>query len=285
MGAFPTRGAFQVDGWGQLKVGVAYAALTGQVKRGTAHAGEWRLLGIYYQDWRRILKTDNRPPAVRRNDLANIRIGTFGGHYLHVAATPSGPLDLMLWGVWQTGRFGLLDHRSQAVDFELGWQPKILPRLKPWLRGGYYHGGGDSNPGDNRHETFFQILPTPRPFARTPFYDMVNNEDFLGMLILRPHKAVTVRSEFHALRMANRNDLWYAGGGAFQPWSFGYIGRATGGARSLANLYDTSVDWSPNAHVTLTGYLGYMQGRAAIRNIYPQGHDGSFGYLEFLYRF
>jgi len=52
------------------------------------------------------------------------------------------------------------------VDLEGGYQPKILPALKPWLRGGYYYGSGDGNPNDNRHGTFFQILPTaPRGLA------------------------------------------------------------------------------------------------------------------------
>ncbi|MGH9720871.1 MAG: hypothetical protein ACRD8O_11715 [Bryobacteraceae bacterium] len=46
---------------------------------------------------------------------------------------------------------------------------------------------------------------------------MMNNEDPFGMLTIRPHAGVTVKSEVHALRLANQNDLWYAGGGAFQP--------------------------------------------------------------------
>ena len=37
-----------------------------------------------------ILKTDNRPVAARRSDLANIRIDTFGGHTLHVFETGAG---------------------------------------------------------------------------------------------------------------------------------------------------------------------------------------------------
>jgi len=108
--------------------------------------------------------------------------------------------------------------------------------LKPWLRGGYYYGSGDGNPNDNKHGTFFQILPTARPYARFPFFDMMNNEDRFGMLSIRPHKRVTVKTEAHALRLASRNDLWYIGGGAFQPWTFGYQSKAAGGARGLANL-------------------------------------------------
>ncbi|MGB9604996.1 MAG: hypothetical protein ACPL88_03845 [Bryobacteraceae bacterium] len=40
-----------------------------------------------------------------------------------------------------------------------------------------------------------------------------------------------------------------------------------------------------NAHVALAGYLGHMQGRAAVERVYPQGGSGNFVYLEFTYRF
>ncbi|MBI5281823.1 MAG: alginate export family protein [Candidatus Solibacter usitatus] len=284
VGALPTRGAFQVDGWGNLKVGFVYGSVTGQTGGGKS-AGEWRALAIYYQDWRHVLKTDNRPAAVRQLDMNSIRIGTYGGHYIHKVDTAAGTMNVMLWGVLQSGKWGRQDHAAGAIDLEAGWQPKALPKLKPWLSGGYFHSSGDGDTQDNKHNTFFQLLPTPRLYARTPFYNMMNNEDIFGMLTVRPHKAVTLRSEFHALRLANRKDLWYLGGGAFQPWSFGYVGRNTSGARSLANLWDVSADWNVNAHFAFTGYLGYVDGRAAVQTIYPKGTNGKFGYLELTYKF
>ena len=105
------------------------------------------------------------------------------------------------------------------------------------------------------------------------------------MLILRPHGKVTVSGEVHSLRLSNRNDLWYQGGGAFQPWSFGYVGRAASGARSLANLFDGSVEYRFRPDLTFTGYLGVAQGLAAPRTIYPNGTRAQLGYIELLYRF
>jgi hypothetical protein len=171
------------------------------------------------------------------------------------------------------------------LDIEGGWQPKVLPKLRPWLSGGFSRASGDGDAADNKHNTFFQILPTPRPYARFPFYDMLNNNDIFGMLTLRPHKAVALRSEFHALQLSNRNDLWYSGGGAFQPWTFGYSGRNTSGARSLANQWDMSADWNVNAHFNLNAYLGYADGKAAMQAIYPKGPSGKFGYLEMMFKF
>jgi hypothetical protein len=212
--------------------------------------------------------------------LGNIRIGTYGGHYVHALESASGTLDVLGIGAGQFGAWGALDHRAWMVDAEAGYQPKILPRLKPWIRAGYYYGSGDGNPNDRRHGTFFQILPTARPFARFPFFDMMNNEDRFTMLTLRPHKRLVLKSEQHFLRLANRNDLWYAGGGAYQPWTFGYQSRAGNGARSLANLYDLSSDVTINTHLAATAYYGYADGKSVVRAIYPRGRLGHMGYLE-----
>jgi hypothetical protein len=284
VGAVPTRGAFQVDGWGWNRVAFGYTSFTKPWGKGPLVA-ETRAFALYYDDFRAILKTDSRPLAVRRGDLQNIRILTFGGHSVHAVKTAAGTLDTLLWGAGQTGRWGVQDQRSHAIDVEAGFQPKILSKLKPWLRGGFSDATGDSNPNDKLHETFFQVLPTPRPFARFPFFNMMNNRDRFGILTLRPHARVTLSSEFHALRLSNPNDMWYAGGGVYQPWTFGYSARATGGNASLANLYDMSVEYRMNAHITFNGYYGYAQGRAAMQAIYPRGKDGKFGYLEALYKF
>jgi hypothetical protein len=66
----PTRGVFQVDGWGELNINVFYGALTGQLPRKNRNA-EWRIFGIGYNDYRSgVAKTDNRPLAVRTADTA-----------------------------------------------------------------------------------------------------------------------------------------------------------------------------------------------------------------------
>jgi hypothetical protein len=280
----PTRGVFQTDGWGWNRAGLGYAAYTKPHGKGK-HAGEARLFGMYYHDWRHVLKTDNRPLAVRRGDLNNIRIGTFGGHSIHAIETGGGTFDAVLWGAAQTGRWGVQDHRGWAAAGEAGFQPKVWTKLKPWIRGGVYSGSGDDDPNDRTHHSFFQMLPTPRPFARFPFFDMINNRDIMGALVLRPHKNVTISNEFHALSLTARNDLWYLGGGVFQPWTFGYVGRGSNGARSLANLYDTSIDWRARPDLSFNFYYGYAAGRSVISSIYPKGKNGGLGFIEMNYRF
>jgi alginate export protein len=284
VGAVPTRGVFQLDGWGWHKIAFGYGSYI-RPWNAARKSGEARLLAMYYNDWRGILKTDNRPVAVRRADQANIRIGTFGGHVVENFQIRNGSVDWLLWAVAQTGRWGVQDHGAYAVDVEAGVQPDTLPKLKPWLRAGFYRGSGDGDPGDNRHETFFQLLPSPRPFARIPFFNLMNNQDAFAMLLLRPHPKVTLSSEAHTLKINKANDLWYSGGGAFQPWTFGYTGRDSGLSRSLANLYDTSAEYRFSPRATFTGYLGYVQARGAVHATYPGAIGAAFGYAEMLYRF
>jgi hypothetical protein len=285
IGAVPTRGVFQVDGWGWLKTAFSYASITGQTSPARGQIGEWRVFGMYYHDWRRVLKQDNRPAGVRAGDGGNVAITTWGGHYAHVVAGAGGEYDFLVDGALQHGRWGSLDHRAAMINLEAGFQPKILPRWKPWFHGGYYFGSGDRDPADRRHTTFFQMLPTPRPYARFPFFNMMNNVDRFGTFQVKPHARVTVKTEGHWLRLASRRDQWYLGGGAFQPWTFGFQARPSGGAASLATLYDVSVDVTVNGHLSLQPYFGYAKGKSVVQSLYPQGRNGRFGYLELMYRF
>jgi hypothetical protein len=112
--------------------------------------------------------------------------------------------------------FGWLIRLESRAAAEGGFQPGILPAV-PWLRGGYFYSSGDGNPNGDVHGTFFPTLPTPRVYARFPFFNEVNNRDLFGELMLRPRKKLEIRSDVHGLWLANRNDLWYSRGSAFQP--------------------------------------------------------------------
>jgi hypothetical protein len=63
---------------------------------GAKTSAEWRLFGIYYDDWRTVFKVDSRPAAARQADMNPIRMGTIGGHFLHSARTRLGTTDLVL---------------------------------------------------------------------------------------------------------------------------------------------------------------------------------------------
>jgi hypothetical protein len=283
--ARPTQGVFQVNGWKELKINVFYGALTGQ--GGTEKSPSlWRVFAMDYDDYRKTdVKTDNRPAAVRAADLESINIGTFGGNYLKVIGTGSGQFDLLGWVALQAGSWGALSHRAGAFAAEAGWQPDALPGLKPWIRAGYDYSSGDKDATDTKHGTFMQMLPTARIYARTPFFNLMNNVDAFASLALRPHRRLTIRSDVHSLSLAQSADLWYSGGGAFQPATFGMSSRPSNGHTDLATLYDIQGDITVDPHVLLTLYGGFAHSGPVITSIYTTGDGGHLLYAEWTIRF
>jgi hypothetical protein len=279
-GARPTQGVYQVKGMDELDVDTYYGAYTRSVTTQRS-AGELRVFALGYIDHRTlVLKTDNRPTPIRAADLGKIEIATWGADYAHVFnTTGAGKFDFLVWGALQTGSWGNLAQRAGAFVGEAGWQAPVKV-LKPWFSVGYSYGSGDGNPNDSRHGTFFQALPTPRQYARFPFYNMMNNEDWYGTLNVRPVSKLALRSEAHALRLANAADLWYSGGGAFQPKTFGYTGRPSNGNRGLANVWDLSADYQITRSFSTTLYYGRAWGKGVISAIYPKDANGQLIFLE-----
>jgi hypothetical protein len=254
------------------------AALTREVG-GTATAAEWRVFGVAYSDQRHgITKTDNRPLAVRQRDGDPVTLGTIGGHYLRAIERNNGTIDLLVWGAAQFGSWGTLAHRAGAFAAEGGWQAHT--RLDPWIRGGLNYASGDGNPTDTTHGTFFQVLPTPRLYARFPFFNLMNSVDAFGEVMLKPATRVTTRVDVHSLRLADGHDLWYQGGGAFQPTTFGYLGLAVGGHRGLGGLYDGSMDVALTPQLGVGTYLGYASGGPASAVSTPDHNHPRWPFLS-----
>ena len=128
------------------------------------------------------------------------------------------------------------------------------------------------------------MLPTPRIYARTPFFNMMNSKDSFAELILRP-KRVTIRSDVHSVRLADASDLWYSGGGAFQAATFGYTGRPSNGQSTLGTLYDVSADVTLTPHVGVGGYVGYASGGLVTQAIYSGGNAVHLGFFELNLKF
>jgi hypothetical protein len=269
----------------ELDLEVYYGAFTRTME--TPHsAAQFRVFGLGYVDDRNtILKTDNRPTPVRTADINKIQLATYGADYVQVInTTNAGKFDFLVWGVFQGGSWGNLTQRAGAFVGELGWQPPVK-HLKPWLSTGFSWGSGDGNPNDSTHGTFFQVLTTPRQYARFPFYNMMNNGDVYGTLNLKPSSKILLRSEAHALWLANTADLWYSGGGAFQPKTFGYTGRPSNNFSSLAKVWDLSADYQITRSVSTTFYYGHAWGEAVIAKLYPKDPNGQLFFLETNFHF
>ncbi|MBP6821204.1 MAG: alginate export family protein [Acidobacteria bacterium] len=287
VGARPTEGVFQLRGWNELDVDFYYGSFNKGFKAKTSES-DMRLFALHYHDGRRVLKTDNRPVALRAADNDKIRLTTVGGHYIGVTKAGSGKADALLWVAGQFGEWGRLDHRAAAIAAETGYQfggNKTTDNIKPWLRLGYFRSTGDGDPNDGTHGTFFQALPTPRIYARFPFFNAMNNEDVFVQLRLKPHAKLALRTDVHHLRLSSERDLWYGGGGAFQQKTFGYIGRPANSNKTLGTLVDVSADLAITPTTVLAFYLAGVRGGGVAESIYPAGKNSRFAYLELTKRF
>ena len=282
--ARPTHGGFEVSANREIEdVGIAGLALTLKGIPG-APPSDLRLFYLYYEDDRdRAVKVDNRPLAARQADRGDIAVHTGGGHAVIVADVEPGRIEGLLWGALQGGDWGDLNHSAWAFAVEGGYQLPSVPGA-PWLRAGYDRSSGDDDPGDGDHRTFFQILPTARIYAQLPFYNLMNSEDLFAQLILKPHPKVTLRSDYHWLRLGERGDLWYSGGGATNDTVFGFAGAPSGGRTELAHLVDVGINLSLLQQLTAYAYYGRAFGQSVVKTSFA-GAAANYGYVELAFRY
>jgi hypothetical protein len=274
------QGVFNMNGNPELNVDIQYGALTHPFAGGH---GLWRAFAIGYHDGRPgITKTDNRTAAAKALDHQNIRLGTYGGDVIWTAPLFHGSLDFIAWGALQNGQWGVLHQSANAGAVEAGYKFDSV-KWQPWLRAGEYRSSGDGNAADGTHGTFCQLLPTPRVYARDPFFNSMNLNNQFVSAILKPGAKVNVRSDLQWLQLSSAKDLWYLGGGAFDSHVFGFTGRPSGGHSSFASFYDISTDWAVARQLDMNFYYAHVWGKSVIGATYPRDKNSNFGYVEFVY--
>jgi hypothetical protein len=276
-----TQGVFNMNANPELNVDVQYLAYS---RYAAAHHVLVRAFGIDYHDGRTgLTKTDNRALAVRQTDHKNIRIGTYGADAIAAIPVGAGTIDLLFWGVLQNGNWGVQDQRSGAAAVEGGFRLTSVA-TKPWLRGGWFRSTGDTNATDTQHGTFFQLVPTPRVYARFPFFNLMNNTDEFVQVVDDPTKKIQMRADVHFVKLTSNQDLWYGGGGAYDNLVFGYTGRPANGHNGLATWADISMDYQVTPSFALNTYYAHSIGKSVVGAIYPAGKTANFGYLELVYK-
>lgn len=281
MGGRAIQGVYNMNANRELGVDIQYLAYSRYVAKQRVL---FRGFGIGYHDARtNLTKTDNRTAAARALDHKNIRIGTYGGDM--VAALPVGKqtFDFLVWGAGQNGHWGLLDHSAGAFAVEGGLRLETVSG-KPWLRGGMLRTTGDNNNADGTHNTFFQILPTPRVYARFPYFNSMNQKDEFIMLIDKPSPRLELRTDLHFLQLTAPTDFLYAGGGAFDNKAFGFTGKPGNGHASMSTLYDISADYAVNPKISMTAYYAHAFARTQLNAIYPTTRNANYGYIELSYK-
>jgi len=278
-GFVPTYGGYEVDANRELDIDLAGVALS---LPDSPELGETfgRLFWLYYDDFRDVLSVDNRPlPARQATQGKSIAIHTLGANVAHLFEDVGpGFVDGVAYGYGQFGDYQTLDHTAWAYGFEAGYRWKEGP-ARPWLRIGIDSASGDPDPNDDEHQTFFQMLPTAWLYAQFPFYNMMNNQDVFMQAILEPHRQVSLRLDFHWLRVNSSRDLAYFGGGATKNDFFGFGGVPANGRYELAYLLHGMLTVQPTAFFTVNAFYGHAFGQGVI-NANFTGRQGNYGFLE-----
>ena len=280
----PTQGGFDENANHTIyDIDILASELT--LKKGTLLPdGELQMFYYSYADSRQMTaattRRDNTGRTVPINLEYDVDVEMIGGHLVGASTLGDGMLDYLVWGGYQYGNWFELDHSAYALAAEAGYQWKNIP-WKPWIRAGYNMGSGDSDPQDQDHGTFYQMLPTGRLYSFSILYNMMNTEDTFVSLILKPVEALTVRSDVHWVDLAEKSDRWYLGAGEITDGNAaGYAVRSSNNENNLGTLLDISASYKICPQATVSLYYGHFFGSDVVEKFYIKNHDADFFYTE-----
>jgi len=272
----PTTGVFDHVTAYRSQSDIVYGGLSVTAKRGTWFENtEIRPFFLGYNDDRPI-RDGGLPKEVEVYTLGVSAIGIY----------PLGPgnLDVLLWGAGQAGAYNGATHLAYAAILEAGYQLTDV-WSKPWLRFGVNFASGDSGNNTNRHNTFFNMLPTNHlyyGFADTLAFQ--NLVDIVVQLMFKPHDMLSVNVMFHQFYMAKSADAQYFGTGAFNKKIFGYGANATGGNNNFGQEIDVIANLKLHKHLSVQGGYSHLWGSDVIRFIRNETgrskKDLDFGYIQ-----
>ncbi|MGH7198624.1 MAG: alginate export family protein [Candidatus Omnitrophota bacterium] len=291
-GFSPTQGGFEERAHRHIS-DIDVLAVEANIKKDKLIPGMEENFFYYgYDDHRNIAATtvrfDNTGRSIRSGTETDIELHTFGGHLVGAYKIGPGVWDVLGWAAVQEGLWFELDHEAYAFAAETGYQFNGLP-WKPWLRGGFNFASGDDDPKDGDHETFFQMLPTARLYSFSILYNLMNSEDVFLSLILKPLDNVTVRTEVHAVELAEKKDRWYLASGAMHNnVADDFAARASGNNDDLGQLVDVTVSWAVHPDVTITAYYGHFFGGDVAESFFSGNgaqQDANYAYAEVVVNF
>jgi hypothetical protein len=279
----PTQGGFEEDAGARIdEIDVAAATVTFRPGRALPASDLAAFVYVYDDDRPVTGRPDN---TARSADRARVRVRAFGASTIGSARAAAGELDWLVWMAAQTGSWYEQRHRAWSLALESGCQWSAVP-WQPWLRAGYLHASGDDDAADDRHGTFFPMLPTVRRYAFTTAYAPMNLRDAFAEVVLRPSSRLRGRFDVRRLRLDETADRWYAGSGATRERGsfFGYAGRPSGGHADLGTVIEGAVDVTIGRRWSVNAFLGAITGGSVVRTTF----DGSwlrYGYVESVVQF
>ncbi|MCM8811074.1 MAG: alginate export family protein [Candidatus Omnitrophica bacterium] len=281
----PTFGAFEISTANRTiqKITVTYFSYNLAFDKNT----DFRLFFVNYNDDRNLIKPSNRSGIQGKTNISNI-----GLHFIKVIQKKNYSMDFIGWYSYQWGKWGQLDngsnllkisHKAYAFDIEVGYKLNNV-NWKPHFRVCYFHGSGDSNPLDNKHETYFVFLANGRKFALFPLYNQQNLNDLTFQLIFSPIQKSKVRLDYSIISLDKKDDGWYMGSGAFNNSSFGIRYIPSLGSKKLANIFSISVNYDFTSKNSISLFYSVANGKDIIRRIY-HSNRASYFFVEINQKF
>ncbi len=284
----PTQGGFEESAnltMTDVRIGMLFAGRRHQSSAragGAASRGETQAFLHTYHDSRDVKA---RPDGSRAAGAVDVTIVVGGASHAGVRRTGVGRIDWLAWGALQGGDWYGQPHRAWSGAVEAGHRWSGVP-WTPWIRAGISRASGDDDPSDDRHGTFFPVLPSTRTYALSTVYAQMNLRDAFLQAFAEPRRDTRVRLELHRLDLATAADGWYQGSGASASDGpgFGYARRPSGGHRGLGTALDAAVDVALTPYWSVNAYLGRMWGGPIVRHLFA-GDRLTYWYVENVLRF
>lgn len=269
----PLTGAFDYDDAFEDLGDLTFAGLTVTGARGAWIPGaEVRLFASRYEDGRRLV------PQIfsgrRSLDVTTGGASLLGGNDTN---------DLALWVALQDKNIG---GRSAAFLVDLGHKFPGAPG-KPAVHLAFEQASaGDAG---TTYGGFFNLLPTNHKFyGNLDYFAFSNLRDAYLETTFAPGPKWKARAALHSFSLVDRKDAWYAGSGAFNAASFGYVARwPRSGAftsRDLGTELDLDLTWTLRPGLDLSFGGGFLRTGPAIESVFPARSDGRWLYAEMAWK-
>jgi len=222
---------------------------------------------IGYDDTRPVnARPDN---SGRTSSRVDVRVWTFGASGAGAYPSRWGVSDAVAWVAAQSGAWYDQTHRAVAGTAAVGHRFTHAPG-RPWLRAGTAYASGDGDAADERHGTFFPLLPSGDRVSRLNAYALMNVVDTWAAAELQPHPAVDVSAGVRRVGLASTVDRWYQGSGATLRHGnyFGFQGRNGRGGSTIGTVVEGSATWRPRRWWTLRGYAGRIAGGDVVTRLF-----------------
>lgn len=226
---------------------------------------------------------------------------------IRAKSTPGelGPWDYGLELAGQFGHFNdpliptassqSLEHQAFMAIVQGGYTWTNCP-MKPRAGIEYCYASGDSNPTDNKHETFENLFPTNHKFyGYMDFISLQNIHDVRLSYSMKPVKRLSTAIEYHAFWLDDTRDSFYNVGGARRGTLTSNAGTGTGyGINSsyggyLGSEIDLVAGYALTKYATLeAGYGHFFVGDYIKQSLRAPTHgstDADWVYLQTTFTF